>query len=91
MKYKREFDKFIKNKEIYNNDEIIKLIKLLYLSNNYKIIRNSYNDKIGYKNKKSDEILKKLRNIINSNNIYTIDDYNNIINEVCEYINEINV
>lgn len=90
MKYKREFDKFIKNKEIYNNDEIIKLIKLLYLSN-YKIHRNSYNDKIGYKNKKSDEILKKLRNIINSNNIYTIDDYNNIINEVCEYINEINV
>lgn len=90
MKYKREFDKFIKNKEIYNNDEIIKLIKLLYLSNN-KIHRNSYNDKIGYKNKKSDEILKKLRNIINSNNIYTIDDYNNIINEVCEYINEINV
>lgn len=90
MKYKREFNKFIKNKEIYNNDDIIKLIKLLYLSN-YIIIRNSYNDKIGYKNKKSDEILKKLRNIINSNNIYTIDDYNNIINEVCEYINEINV
>lgn len=38
MKYKREFDKFIKNKEIYNNDEIIKLIKLLYLSNYIKYI-----------------------------------------------------